>query len=259
LLTYSHDTLALGTASNRNERTNVLKFASSTFDHNDRAIHDLEIQAGVVNTLNAHLVRAVDDVGGVKEAERLCKLLAMVFQSSNEVAAQSLCTVGTTLIPAVFKLLSVHSETGSESKYAEILLRRLSSVEVSLPSMAKNEEILDFLLKTIVSNKQANNDMINHAVSLVAGLSAHRESKAVVMKFSGMFKAVVEIANASKDDKGRYHSARVLNKLAWHTKNRATMGQTKKCVDALIAMSTSSHQNLQLEVAKCFVPPVNRI
>lgn len=240
---------ALGTAPNR-ERANVLKFASRTFDHKEKAIHDLEVEAGVVKTLSIHLRRVVDeDDGSVKEAERLCKLLAFVYQCSDEVAAQSFCGVGATLVLSIFKLMSKHTTRAAESelKYAKRLLGRLSLVEVSLQSMKKSEAVLAFLHETIGNTGDANNTRMNHALSLLAGLTVHRDSKAIVMKFPGLFKAVVTITCSNLDQESKYQSARVLSKLAWHAKNRATMGRTQKCVDALVAMSDSVHQKLKVE------------
>jgi len=240
---------ALGTASTRRERTSVLKFASSTFDHKDTTIHDLEVEAGVVEVLLAHLRRTVEDNGSaaVKETERMCKLLVLVFRCSDEVVAQSFCKIGALLVTSVLKLVAKHRESGAESKYAERLLRRVSSVEISLQSVKSNQEILAVLLEKIGSTHDGKLSMVNHSLSLLAGLAAHSDSKAIVMKFPGLFEAVVDVAYSNSVVEIKYQSARVLSKLAWHVKNRASMGQKQKCIDALVAMSEATHQNLQFE------------
>lgn len=235
---------ALGTAPTQSERTSVLKFASSTFDRKETAIHDLEIEAGVVDTLSQHLKRVLDEDGCTKEAERTCKLISLVYQCSDERAAQSYSKVGTILIPGAFRMMAA---TGTESKYADRLLQRLSGVEVSVQSMENHKDILTLLLEKVKGPEQENNSTINHALSLLAGLATHQDSKSTLMKFPGLFEALVHVANNSKVEETKYQSARVLNKLAWNVKNRAVMARTKKYVDALIVSSTLTHENLQLE------------
>lgn len=238
---------ALTAASSKREKIGVLKFASATFDHGDEAIHDLEIEAGVVDTLSIYLTRAVDEDGGVKEAERICKLLVLVFQCEDKVAAESICKNGISLVSSVFKLLSKQARSETETKYAERLLRRLSSVEVSIQAVANNQVILKLLLDTIESSQNDKNTATKHALSLLAGLALHKDSKAIVMKFPGLFKAVVDVAYSSTVVENRYQSVRVLSQLAWYVKNRTTMGRTSKCIDALVAASDSTDEILQIE------------
>ena len=240
----SYVNVALGTASTQSERTSVLKFAGITFDHKETEIHDLEVEAGVIDALTIHLGRALKK--DQKDAERLCKLLTLVYQCSDEVTVQSFIKVGATLVPYIFKLLSKYRPSETESKYAGRLLQRLSSVAISLQSVKNKEEILAFLLKTIRSAQDSNNTMVNHALSLLAGMSICRKSKEIAMKFPGLFDTVVDVG-CSQDVETRHQSARVLSKLAWHVKTRTTMGRTQKCVDVLITMSFSSYQHLQSE------------
>lgn len=184
----------------------------------------------------------------VKEAERLCKLMVMVYECSDDVAAQSFGKIGNALIPTMLKLLSKQTKVGAEFKYAERLLGRLSSLEVSLETMPQQKDVLALLLATIRRNQQGENvTKIDYALRFLAGLSSHRDSKATVMNFKGLFKAVVDVAFDSPVAENKLQCARILSKLAWYAKNRAPMGRTKKCVDTLILMSSSEQENLQLE------------
>lgn len=181
-----------------------------------------------------------------KEAERLCKLLTSVYHCSDEIAAHSFSKVGASLVPHIFKLLQKGKEVGTGFKYAERLLRRLSSVEISLQSVKNREDILAFFMKTIRNNvKSGNTSIVNHALSLLAGLALHQESKVIVMNFPGLFDTVVLVAN-NEDVESRHQSARLLSRLAWNIKTRASIG-TQECVDALVTMSFSSHPKLQSE------------
>ncbi len=198
-----------------------------------------------------YLSRAVSENHGMKETERLCKLLVLVLQCSDHMAGEALATNGAKLIPSVIELLSKNTESGKESKYAECLVRRLSSIEVSLQTVASYKGILKLLLKTIDSARNDKTNMVNHALSLIAGLAKHKDSKVVMIKYPGLFKAVIDVALDSREIESRFQSARVLTKLAWHVKNRPIMGQTPKCVDALVAMSESTNKNLQIEAFTC--------
>lgn len=239
---------ALGKASTESERTGVLKFASITFDHKEKDIHNLEIEAGVDVTLVAHLRRTIlDKEGSVKDAERLCKLLCLVYQCTDNNVADSFYNVGTTLVQYIFELLSKQTESRSELKYAERLLHRVSSVEISLQTMKHEKEILTFLLETINEGRP---DLVNRALSLLAGLSNHKDSKAIVMKFPKLFDAIVDVARRSQNVESRYQALRILSELAWHVKNRALMGQKLKCINVLVAMSDSWHPNLETEAKK---------
>lgn len=225
----------------------MLKFACTTFDHNDQAIHDIEVQAGVVESLSIHLTRAVDGDCGVKEAERLCKLLVLVLRCSDNALAELIQKTGATLIPTIFHLIKKQTASKTESKYAEHLTRRLASVEISLQRVTSYQDILTLLMDTMKSTQNAKNTMMNHALSVLAGLTLHNDSNATVMTFTGLFRAVVDIAYSSEVVESRYQSAKVLRNLAWHVKNRATMGKTSKCIASLVAMSDSIHKNLQNE------------
>ena len=226
----------------------MLKFASTTFRHTEQAIHDLEVEAGVVDSLTLYLTRAVSENHGIKETERLCKLLVLVLQCSSEMASEALTRNGAKLIESVIGLVSNSSaESGKESKYAERLLRRLSSIEVSLQTVASYKDVLKLLLETIGSARNEKTFIVNHALSLLAGLATHKDSKVAMIKYPGLFQAVVDLAFDSQAIESRIQSARVLSKLAWHVKNRPIMGRTPKCLEALVAMSDSTNKNLRIE------------
>ena len=237
----------LETASTRSERISVLKVACFGFDHQVKVVHDLEIQVGTAERLSAHLKRALNDQDKSQEAERICKLLAMVYQCTDEVAAASFCSVAQDLVPCIFKLVSKHASTGKDASYAERLILRFSSVNISLRSVKNKEELLAFLLRQVQSADEGIDHVMKYALTLLAGLASHQDSKGLIMKFPGLFDAVVDIAKSSQSVETRYDSARLLSKLAWDINNRAKMGQAEKCVEALVLLSDSSHQNVRVE------------
>lgn len=236
--------IGLDTASTLSERISVLKIACFGFDHQVKVVHDLEIQVGAAERLSTHLKRALNDHGNSQEAERICKLLAMVFQCTDEVAAASFCTVAKDLIPCIFKLVSKHASSGGDASYAKRLILRFSSINVSLCSVNNREELLAFLVQSV---NEGIDDVMRYALTLLAGLTSHQDSKRFVMKFPGLFDAVVDIAKNSKSTETRYESARLLTKLAWDINNRAKMGQSQKCVEALVLLSDSRHQHVRVE------------
>ena len=195
-----------------------------------------------------HLKRSIDEQNSVKQAERLCKLLCLIYQCTDNIVADSFYNVGTTLVQCIFELLFKQTESRSELKYVQHLLCRISMVEISLQTMKDDKEILTFLLDVITEGKTET--LVNHALSLLAGLSDHRDSKAIVMKFPKLFDVIVDVAHHSQNVESRYQAIRVLRKLAWHVKNRALMGQKLKCVNALVAMSDACHPSLQAEATK---------
>jgi hypothetical protein len=237
----------LETASTRSERISVLKVACFCFDHQVKAVHDLEIQVGTADRLCAHLKRAINDQHNSQGAERICKLLTMVYQCTDEVAAASFCRVGFELVPCIFKLASKHALSGKQASYAEQLIVRFSLVDVSLGAVKNNEEILAFLLRQILCADEGIDDVMRYALALLAGMTSHQDSKRLVMKFPGLFDAVVDVAMSSKGVETRYESARLLSKLAWDIRNRGMMGQTQKCVKALVLLSESGHQHVRVE------------
>jgi hypothetical protein len=239
--------IGLETASTRSELIGVLKVACFGFDHQVKAVHDLAIQVGTANRLCTHLKCAVNDQNNSQVAERICKLLAMVYQCTDEVAAESFCTIGFDLVPCLFKLASKHALSGGRASHAEQLILRFSLVDVFLGAVKNNEEILAFLLRQIQCTNEGMGDVMRYALALLVGLTSHQDSKSLVMKFPGLFDAVVDIAMSNKGVEATYESARLLSKLAWDIRNRGIMGQTQKCVEALILLSESSHQRVRVE------------
>ena len=181
----------------------------------------------------------------MQEAERICELLVMIYQCSDNVATASFCQLGARLIPSIMMLASTRAS--SEEGGVDRLVGRFSAIRVSLPSVKDRERILKILLGLIRNPAADNAATKTYALSLLAGFTLHADSKSIVMSFPGLFEAVTDVAQSSPSIECRYQSARLLHNLAWDIRHRARMGQTKKCLDALVSLSDSADCHVRVE------------
>lgn len=239
--------VGLETATTRSERISVLKMACFVFDHRLIDLHDLEIEAGVAERLCVHLKRASNDERSLQEAERICKLLSMAYQCTNKVASASFGSVGFELVPCLFKIISKQGSTENESSYAEQLVERFSSIDLTLTSVNKSSDILEVLLGVVQTPHNGDHSVTKHALSLLVALASENDSKTALIKFPGLFDAAVAVASCQGDVETRYQCVRFLRELAWHNKNKVLMGQTGQCITSLVSLSDSIHENVRTE------------
>lgn len=203
-----------------------MKYALIAFDHENPLQHANEINLGAVEVIAKCLQRALHSINGQLEEDYLCSLLLMVFRCSDACAVATVEKEGATFLPLTLALTSRYRERPSSIRCyftAKQLTNRICELGLSLHRLRNS----DIVLLSIVRNLRRESSSV--AAKLLAGLTVHRESKALAMRFPGLLEAVVERACASSCGQ----CALVLHNLAWESSNKAEMGRKRGLLEAV--------------------------
>jgi hypothetical protein len=224
----------------RSERLSVLKLALIAYDHNITELHD---QLGLAGALTV-MVRCLQSTLTCfsihwVEVNQMCQLIAMAYRCSDEVAVHSMEEVGTDLIIQLFSVLLRHEPSRERSSVVRLLIQRIAKLEVSFPKVKQSNRLLLFLEQMALLND--NDDVVSlDAFAILAGWTAHRESKVYVLESSRTFlECLIKCSKMKRSNTDtKHHIARVLQNLTTHSSNKSRMAE-KGILDELVEIASS--------------------
>ncbi|CAB9507144.1 expressed unknown protein [Seminavis robusta] len=223
----------------RKERLSVLKLALIAYDHDIVRLYDTLCYAGGMTVLVRCLQATMTSVTlHPIEIRQMCQLIALVcLRCSDDAAIHCLSSIGTELVLLLFSIL-LKTEVGREAcSPIRLVIRRIARLELSLPAIEHSERLLKFLERMALLGA-GNKDASAEALTLLAGLTVHSESKLYVMESRTFLDSIIKCSQQETTEV-MDQIAKVIENLALHGNNKSKL--TKQLIlERLLAMASPS-------------------
>lgn len=172
----------------------------------------------------------------------------MLFRCSNEVATECLRVIGSDLLLSIFSALHILT-TNSSSNSVRVLIRHLSSIEVSFHDMEESQKVMNFL-ETQIYTPGENPIVVADAMRVLVGFTLHTDGKVYLMEQSELIDKVVALTSTTKSARIKLQVSRFFQSLSLHWKNKSIMIQIPIIKTLLLLTKPNNHINTQINAIK---------
>jgi len=224
------------------ERTSAFRQTQKLINHKIEALHDIEVSEGLVSSLLLHLgyilnkgcEEYIQDIGGI------FSLLAMVYQCSDKIKAESFQQSGT----EIFRMISsaFHSVRYTESfdwctYHIMKVLRSLSRTKVASISMVSVGETLD-MIRIVILDEESNLGTKLDAVATLKNITYYVDDKRLqILHHPGLIDALIKLCTVHGDEMGKEFASAVIRNLAMAPTTKVPMMEYSCLIDVLVELT----------------------
>jgi hypothetical protein len=229
------------------QRSQAFITAQKAFDHKVETMHDIEVQEGIVSSLCLQLGYILNkgSSGGMDIAS-IYSIIAMVYQCSDQVRANSFIHVGKDLLQMIYSSFASVRNTeyfGWCTYHIMKVMRALSRLREASVAMVHQEESLT-ILQIVILDKEANLGAKLEAVATLKNITFYAEDfRLGVMHHPGLLDALIRTCTDRGDDTGREFASAVIRNIAMAPDTKIPMVEHSCLLDVLVGLMDD--QNLK--------------
>eukprot|EP00537_Pseudo-nitzschia_pungens_P010443 CAMPEP_0172383972 /NCGR_PEP_ID=MMETSP1061-20121228/1780_1 /TAXON_ID=37318 /ORGANISM="Pseudo-nitzschia pungens, Strain cf. pungens" /LENGTH=558 /DNA_ID=CAMNT_0013112435 /DNA_START=189 /DNA_END=1865 /DNA_ORIENTATION=+ len=259
---------ALNRAVTKNERIEALENAIATFDHNNRDLHDAEIEVGADVALVKNLVFLqfkasfrreqtqcdVEDIS--QEIGSVLKCLECVYRASSDAVGKSFNRVGNDLLRVLLVLIDDQVKSRRREGISSSLSEDSKSSRRKVTGTNEGLQQADILAMHATSHQdgssQAHDILLQKSTKIIGHFARVGRATRPMARFPGFLGSILDLCNirpfSTIPFEARLSCLWAIANLACNTDNMAMMMSTPSLVESLIAISNrrpSSNDNLE--------------
>ncbi|GKY99976.1 hypothetical protein MPSEU_000951200 [Mayamaea pseudoterrestris] len=222
------------------ERVHLLKFALPIFRDLDASLRsDFCLAIPVL----VHCFRRAVKLQEWIEVEGLASLLTCLLGDAPSTVEAIVKHYHHLVLPSLAAMME-----GPESTATVIgmLVDHVARFNVSIRGMERLKQVLLVMRNILVDHEKQRPPVVLAVLVLLAGLAQHADNKVYLMKCPGLVKLIVEVHIPVVNER----VACFLKDLAWETRNRAAMIETKGLLQCLVQLSKDDDLETRLHVMK---------
>ena len=216
-------------------------------DHKIEALHDIEVQEGIVSSLCLQLGYVLNKGDPeLIDIASVFSIIAMVYQCSDEIRDASFSHVGIDLLRMIFSSFHLVQNTdyfGWASYHIMKVMRSLSRLKDASIVMTQHDDALT-ILQIVILDEAVNLGAKLEAIATLKNITFFAEDfRLRIMSHPGLFDALIKTCTDRDDNTGREFATAVIRNMAMVPDTKIPMVEHSCLLDVLVELMDD--QNLK--------------